>query len=162
MTLTSTQRDVVDSFRSAMEESLKGDARFAGSERVDRADGSMLATRFASVENPQVWFEIAVRPGIPQVRVGVMTDDRWKSEDFEEKIEESGDTMGEFVEMGFDEADLTWKDPIVEHFREDMKYFYFSTSLDLATVDELAAPGTRKKIRQMLDGYFHAFGPFLK
>jgi hypothetical protein len=129
---------------------------------VDRPDGAMLATRWPSVENPQVWFEIAVRPGIPQVRVGVMTDDRWKSEDFEEKIEESGDTMGEFVEMGFDEADLTWKDPIVEHFREDMKYFYFSTSLDIATLDELAQGDTRKKIRQMLDGYFHAFGAFLK
>jgi hypothetical protein len=162
MALTSTHLDVVDSFRTTMEEGLAGDPRFAKPERVDRPDGAMLATRWASVENPRVWFEIAVRPGIPQVRVGVLTDDRWKSEDFEEKIEESGDTMGEFVEMGFDEADLTWKDPIVEHFREDMKYFYFATSLDLGAVDELSSGATRGKIRKMMDGYFHAFGAFLK
>ncbi len=162
MTLISTHCNLVDSFRSALEEGLAGDPRFAKAERVDRPDGAMLATRWPSVENPRVWFEIAVRPGIPQVRVGVLTDDRWKSEDLEGKIEESGDTMGEFVEMGFDEADLTWKDPIVEHFREDMKYFYFATSLDIATLDDLAKDGTRKKIRQMFDGYYYAFGAFLK
>jgi len=160
--LTTAQRDRVDSFRTALEDALKSDARFAGSTRHDRPDGATLACRWQSDANPQVWFEIAVRPLIPQVRVGILTDDRWKSEDLETKIEESGDTMGEFVEMGFEEAGLTWKDPIVEHFREDMKFFYFSTALNLALLDDLARPEIRTKARQMFDGYFHAFGPFLK
>src|SRR5262245_12407110 len=112
MTISGTQRDLVDAFRGGFEKELSGDPRFGSSHRHDRPDGSTLATRWVSVVNPQVWFEIAVRPQIPQVRVGVLTDDRWKSEDFEEKIEESGDTMGEFVEMGFEEAGLTWLDPI--------------------------------------------------
>ena len=162
MTISGTQRELVDAFRSNFEKALAGDSRFAGHHRHDRPDGSTISTRWASAVNPHVWFEIAVRPQIPQVRVGVLTDDRWKSEEFEEKIEESGDTMGEFVEMGFEEAGLTWLDPIVEHYREDMKYFYFATSLEPASIEELQGDAVRTKTRQMFDGYHHAFGPFLK
>ena len=160
MTLSTQQQDQVVSFRTAMEDALNGDPRFTGHLRHDRPDGSTLATRWQSAVNPQVWFEIAVRPLIPQVRVGILTDDRWKSEDLEEKIEESGDTMSEFVELGFDEAGLEWKGPIVEHYREDMKFFYFATALILSSLDEL--PSKKTQVRQMLDGYHHAFGPFLK
>ncbi len=152
----------MEAFRSSFEKELEGDSRFAGNHRHDRSDGSTLATRWVSTVNPHVWFEIAVRPQIPQIRVGVLTDDRWKSEDFEEKIEESGDTMGEFVEMGFEEAGLTWLDPIVEHYREDMKYFYFATAFEPASVDELRSEAVLTKIRQMFDGYYHAFAPYLK
>jgi hypothetical protein len=162
MVLTQAQRDLVESFRAAMEDGLSGDGRFSGMHRHDRADGTTLATRWAAAANPHVWFEIAVRPLIPQVRVGVLTDDRWKSEDLETKIEESGDTMAEFVELGFEEAGLSWKEPIVEHYREEMKYFYFATALALSALEDLASEATRKKARQMFDGYYHAFGTFAK
>ena len=161
MALTAIQRDVVEWCRGAIEQELASDTRFSSSKRHDRADGSTLATRWQSAENEHVWFEVAVRPLIPQVRVGVLTDDRWKSEDFEEKIEESGDTMPEFVEMGFEEAGLEWLEPPVEHYREEMKYFYFSTAFELKRLDELEDAAVRTKVRQMFDGYFHAFGPFL-
>lgn len=162
MILNTAQRDQVESFRTVIEESLAGDGRFIGAQRHDRQDGSTLATRWQTLANHQVWLEIAVRPLIPQVRVGILTDDRWKSEDFEGKIEESGDTMSEFVELGFDEAGLEWKGPIVEHYREDMKFFYFATALELSKLEELVAPATQAKVRKMFDGYHHAFGPFLK
>lgn len=161
MSITAAQRNQVDGFRSSFEAALAGDPRFSGSHRHDREDGSTLATRWTSSANPQVWFEIAVRPLIPQVRAGILTDDRWKSEDFEEKIEESGDTMSEFVEMGFHEAGLEWLEPAVEHFREEMKYFYFSTAFEIGDVNQLADPQVREKARKMLEGYFQAFGPFL-
>lgn len=157
--LTSAQQDQIQSFRAAVEDSLSGDPRFSGAARHDRPDGSTLATRWQSAANSHVWFEIAVRPLIPQVRVGILTDDRWKSEDLETKIEESGDTMSEFVELGFDEAGLEWKEPIVEHYREDMKYFYFATALALPKLDELSSRVSQA--RKMLDGYHYAFGPFL-
>jgi len=160
--LTQTQLDCVSAFRNRFEADLRGDARFAGVTRLDRPDGSLLATRFVTAENPRVWLEVAVRPQIPQVRIGILTDDRWKSEDFEEKIEESGDTMREFVEMGFEEAGLEWLEPPVEHFREEMKFFYFATALDLSNTEQLTEPAVMKKCRQMLDGYYHAFGRFLK
>jgi hypothetical protein len=159
MALSAANTDKIAFFRAAVEEALRSDSRFTAATRHDRPDGSTLATRWQSTVNEHVWFEIAVRPLIPQIRVGILTDDRWKSEDLETKIEESGDTMSEFVELGFDEAGLEWKDPIVEHFREEMKYFYFATALNLSTLDEL--PSKAGKVRQMLDGYYHAFGPFL-
>lgn len=162
MPITQTQRDHAESFLLTLAESLQGDSRFSGVHRHDRSDGSTLASRWQSAENPRVWFEIAVRPLIPQVRVGVLTDDRWKSEDFEEKIEESGDTMSEFVEMGFEEAGLAWPDPVVEHYREDAKFFYFATAFEPAAISELTTEVVQMKARKMLDGYHHAFGPFLK
>ncbi|HKQ47274.1 MAG TPA: hypothetical protein VJZ71_04290 [Phycisphaerae bacterium] len=162
MAVTTEQRDKVEAFRVHFETALARDERFAGSHRHDREDGSTLATRWRSSVNEHVWFEIAVRPLIPQVRVGVLTDDRWKSEDFEERIEESGDTMSEFVEMGFHEAGLEWLEPTVEHFREEMKYFYFATAFELRDLNELSDPAVRSKTRQMLEGYDRAFGPFIK
>jgi hypothetical protein len=162
MAVTTEQRDKVESFRVHLETALAGDGRFAGSHRHDREDGSTLATRWSSSVNEHVWFEIAVRPLIPPVRVGILTDDRWKSEDLEGKIEESGDTMSEFVEMGFHEAGLEWLEPTVEHFREEMKYFYFATAFELRDLEEMADSAIRDKARQMLEGYYHAFGPFLK
>lgn len=145
-----------------MESKLAGDPRFGGPSRHDRPDGTLLATRWPAADNPRVWFEVAVRPKIPQVRVGLLTDDRWKSEDLEDKIEESGDTMREFVELGFEEAGLTWHDPPVEHFREELRYFYFATPLDLGSPDAMASEETRGKILQMLNGYWEAFGRFVK
>src|SRR5262245_12934879 len=131
MGITAAQREQVEAFRTSFEDVFRDDPRFAGSHRHDREDGSTLATRWVSEANPQVWFEIAVRPLIPQVRAGILTDDRWKSEDLEGKIEESGDSMSEFVEMGFHEAGLEWLEPTVEHYREEMKYFYFATAFEI-------------------------------
>jgi hypothetical protein len=162
MVINPPQAELVEAFRSAIEKELNSDPRFSAYHRHDWPDGSTLATRWTSAVNPQVWFEIAVRPLIPQVRVGILTDDRWKSEDLEEKIEESGDTMGEFVEMGFHEAGLEWLEPTVEHYREEMKFFYFATAFELKDVADLASPDVRKKAREMFDGYHHAFGEFLK
>ena len=154
-------RKAVHAFRDEIEARFKDDPRFAGCARRDRPDGSTLALRWRSAENDQVWFEIAIRPLIPQVRVGVLTNDRWKSEDFEEKIEESGDTMSEFVEMGFEEAGLAWIDPPVEHYREDREFFYFATAFELESAESLGDASVRNKAAQMLDGYARAFGPFV-
>lgn len=161
MTSMQSTAALVEAFRRTLEDSLKNDVRFSGASRHDREDGSTLATRWQAAANEHVWFEVAVRPGIPQVRVGVLTDDRWKSEDFEQKIEESGDTMSEFVEMGFEEAGLEWIDPPVEHYREESRFFYFATAFEPGGPEDLASESVRKKARRMFEGYYHAFGPFL-
>ena len=103
-----------------------------------------------------------MRPFLPQVRVGLLTDDRWKSEDLEEKIQESGDSMSEFVGMGMHEAGLEWEEPPVEHYRAELKYFYFATPVELKTVEELADAAVREKARRMVEGYFKAFEEHLK
>jgi len=162
MSAAVARQDQVAQFRDWIESRLAGDPRFAGVQRRDRPDGALLATRWTAAANPQLWFEAAVRPQIPQIRIGLLTDDRWKSEDLEEKIEESGDSMSEFVEMGFEEAGLTWLEPPVEHFREEQKYFYFATSLNLQRIEEMGEEAVRDKALRMLNGYWEAFGKFLK
>ena len=161
MPLTDSQQQAIRDFRTWIERGLAGDARFSPPARDDRADHSTLATRWAASVNPHVWFEVAVRPFLPQVRIGLLTDDRWKSEDLEEKIQESGDSMSEFVGLGFEEKGLAWAEPPVEHYRDQLKYFYFATPLEIKSLDELAHDSTRIKARQMLDGYHLAFEKFL-
>lgn len=159
MPLSETQQAAINRFRETLESELRRDARFSGVFREDRPDGSTLATRCAL--NEHVWLEVALRPLLPQVRVGILTDDRWKSEDWEEKIQESGDSMSEFVGMGMHEAGLDWEEPPVEHYRSDLKYFYFATPLELSSLDPLGDCVVINKVRRMLDGYYQAFKPYL-
>ncbi|HOA72190.1 MAG TPA: hypothetical protein PL151_06580 [Phycisphaerae bacterium] len=155
MALTQEQWNLVEEFRAWMESHVGGSSPWGQFERHDREDGSTLATRWAAGEH--AWFEVAVRPFLPQVRVGILTDDRWKSEELEQRIEDSGDSMSEFVELGFETAGLEWPDPPVEHYREQAKYFYFATPLDLTDLKDVAEEGVRRKVLQMLEGYYHAF-----
>lgn len=161
MALNAEQQNTIHDFRAWIERGLNADPRFAAPTREDRPDHSTLATRWPSAANPRLWFEVALRPFLPQLRVGILTDDRWKSEDLEEKIQESGDSMSEFVGLGFEENGLDWPEPPVEHYREQLKYFYFATPLDLRSIDEIANDAIRRKTRQMIDGYFMAFEKFL-
>ncbi len=156
MALSDTQRKLILDFRTWVETHAAAGLGAGAPERQDREDDSTLATRWAGGE--QLWYELTVRPFLPQVRVGVLTDDRWKSEEFEQKIEDSGDTMSEFLEVGFETAGLTWASPPVEHYREHGKYFYFATPLELGSLDDLAGDAVRLKAVQMLEGYRHAFG----
>lgn len=121
----------------------------------DRPDGSTLATRFPVAEN--LWIECALRPNIPQIRAGIVTTDRWVSEELEEAIESTGDTMSEFIELGFDEVDLDWSAPIVEHFRDSGTDFYFATSFEPERLSALGEPATVDKAARMLLGYYEAF-----
>lgn len=155
MPLSDSDRKLVGEFRSAIERSFAGDPRFSDVVRDDRPDESVLATRFAVLES--VWMELTVRPFVPQLRAGIVTDDRWKNEELEERIEETGDTMAEFVELGFDDAGLEWRAPQVEHYRDQGKYFCFATSVELPSLAALREPQTADKARRMMEGYYHAF-----
>jgi hypothetical protein len=159
MALDETSRETIDAFREYIEGAVAGDERYGDLVRADREDESTLASRFRV---GACWLELAVRPFVPQVRVGVLTDDRWKSEEIEQGIQDSGDTMEEFVELGFSEAGLDWSEPIVEHYREGGKYFYFATPLDIEEIPDLAWEEPRNKVLRMLEGYLVAFGPFLE
>lgn len=160
MPLTETQLETVAAFRAHIESVVKSDERYGHLTRHDRDDGSLLASRFEMA--PKCWLEVAVRPLIPQVRIGFVTTDRWKSEDAEGMIEDSGDSMPEFVGVGFNDAGLDWDEPPVEHFREAGEYFYFATPFDLDDVLDLNSDATRDKTVRMLEGYLIAFGPSLE
>lgn len=151
---------LVEQFRNSQEQRFAADGRFGPVSREDRPDGSTLASRFPVA--PNLWLELVLRPTLPQVRAGIVTDDRWKNEDLEDKIEESGDTMQEFVELGFEEAGLDWKNPPVEHYRDQGKYFCFATALEIRALDELNNPAVADKISRMLEGYYQAFRPAIE
>lgn len=155
MLLSESDRTLVTDFRAAIERAFASDARFSRIIRDDRPDGSVLATRFALLDD--LWLELTLRPFVPQLRAGIVTVDRWKNEELEERIEETGDTMSEFLELGFDEAGLDWREPQVEHYRDQGRYFCFATGLDLPSLRELLDPATVDKARRMMEGYYHAF-----
>lgn len=155
MPLSNVDQACVERFRDEVERRCAADARFGPARRHDRADGSWLASHFDVA--PRLWLELLVRPAVPQVRAGIVTDDRWRNEELEEKIEESGDTMEEFIELGFDEAGLDWVEPPVQHRREDGVHFVFATALELKTLAQLDDAGVRERVWKMFEGYYAAF-----
>ncbi|RMF74194.1 MAG: hypothetical protein D6744_14755 [Planctomycetota bacterium] len=160
MPLTETDQRRIDAFRTAVEKRLSDDGRLGPMERDDREDGSSLASRFRVGEH--LWIELCLRPLIPQLRAGIVTDDRWVSEDLEQAIEDSGDSMSEFVELGFDEVDLDEPEPVVEHYRDRGKYFYFSTGFELDSLERLDDDRVRDRITRMCLGYYEAFRPAIE
>lgn len=155
MASTALSSPAVESFRKGIEQAAGMIPGFGDLWREDRPDGAALASRFAVA--PRVWIELVIRPQVPQVRAGIMTDDRWRNEELEEAIEETGDSMGEFVELGFDEVGLEWRNPIVEHYRDQGKYFCFSTAVDLQDPAEFSDSSLNRRVTLLLRGYFEAF-----
>lgn len=156
MAQTQIDSTQVSQFREWVAERLKDDETFGEPQADDRADGSTLTTRWPISES--LYLEVTVRPHIPQVRIGVVTDDRWKSEELEQSVEDSGDSMEEFLELGFDEAGLEWEEPPVEHYRDQGKWFSFMTPLDLDRVSQLGDQSVRDKVMKMIHGYCHSYG----
>jgi len=157
MPITEQDRTRIEKFRTFIEESAARDDRYGPARRMDREDGSTLATRFQA--SPKCWFEFAIRPLIPQIRVGFLTNDRWKSEECEQVIEDSGDEMNEYVGSAFEDAGLDWPEPPVEHYREGGEFFYFATPLKLDELADLDTDEVRDKTLRILEGYLIAFGP---
>ncbi|TWT42064.1 hypothetical protein RAS1_31920 [Phycisphaerae bacterium RAS1] len=171
MPLSTLDRQLIARFRDKLKARYAGDARFSSVSVDDRRDESSFATRFAAA--PHVWVDVVLRPHIPQLRAGIVSDDRWLNADFEDAIEASGDTMGEFVELGFEEAGLTWRSPIVEHYREISEdsasgsgqpatFFYFATAFELANLNALSDAAVFDKVCRMLEGYYEAFRPTIE
>ncbi len=159
MALSEQDQAVIETYREWLEESILAEDGIGALERRDHPDGSTLATRFEV--GAHVWVELAIRPIALQLQASILTDDRWFSEEMETAIEDSGDTMGEFVEMGFDEQGLDWEDPPVSHYRDAAKCFYFSTPWDIQSLDALAGESVRTRSRQMVLGYRSAFTSIL-
>lgn len=157
MPLDELSREKIEDFRTYIEDSVATDDRYGPAQRHDQEDESTLTTRFEA--GPSCWFEVAVRPMIPQIWVGFLTSDGWINEEIEQAIEDSGGSMEKFVGLGFAEAGLDWADPPVEHYREGDEYSYFGTPLELDEVPDVDLTEVRNKTLRMLEGYLIAFGP---
>ena len=160
MALSERDRQWVEEFLDYVEGIVAGDDRYGPSARHDHQDESVLAVRFDA--GGACYFEVAVRPFVPQVRVAFLTSDRWKNEEIEQAIQDSGDTMAEFVEAAFADARLDWSAPPVEHYRDAGELFYFATPLEVEDVVDLDLSDVRGKVVRMLEGYLIAFGPAIE
>lgn len=156
MTSTPQSSPAVEDFRAWIENQLDADDRFGEADTFDREDGSTLTTRWSLSDD--LLLEVTLRPLIPQVRVGVVTEDRWKSEEIEQAIEDSGDTMSEYLEIALAEAGLDWLDPPVEHYRDQGRWFSFITPIDLKRPEDLADAGLRQRVMQLINGYVDSYG----
>lgn len=159
MAFSEEDHEVIEAFRTYIEDSVANDDRYGACNRLDRDDASTLALRFEAT--PTCWFEVALRPLIPQIRVAFLTNDRWLSEELEQAIQDSGDSMEEFVGVGMNEAGLDWDEPPVEHYRDGGEFFYFATPLAIEELPDLERDQVRNKVVRMLEGYLIAFGPAL-
>ena len=156
MPITEAQVKQVADFRAWVEQRLDREGRFGAPCWADREDGSTLTTRWPIGET--LYLEVTLRPMLPQVRVGIVTDDRWKSEEIEQAIQDSGDSMVEFLEVALSEVGLDWEDPPVEHYRHEGVWYSFMTPIDLTSLDELHDDATHNKIMLLIDGYANSYG----
>ncbi|MHC4441339.1 MAG: hypothetical protein ACYTF1_18610 [Planctomycetota bacterium] len=149
------QRGIIDDFRGWIESGVSNFLQTSDFDRHDREDGSSLLTRWPAGRH--YWYEISLHPFLPQLRIGIMTDDRFRSQDLEHLISDSGDTLQEFVMQGFELAGLHWSYPPVEHYCEEGLRYYFSTPTDLRSIDQLNDEACRTKTLKILAGYRYAF-----
>lgn len=156
MVLTEAQIQTIAQFRTWVDERLAADAAFGPPVHSDRPDLSTLTTRYRL--GRKLHLEVTIRPLLPQVRVGIVTDDRWRSEELEDGVESSGDSMEEFLEVAFAEAGLDWEEPPVEHYRHEGTWYSYITPVDLKSLDELSAPELREKVGRMIAGYVASYG----
>ncbi|HNQ24189.1 MAG TPA: hypothetical protein PKK06_13965 [Phycisphaerae bacterium] len=157
MPLSDWDAATIEEFRTYIESMVSGDERYGPAQRADAADDSEFASRFALGSYGAV--EMAIHPSGPQVRVGFLTTDKARDEEIEQGIQEAGETVSQFVGLGFHDAGLGWYDPPVERYRDD-RGFHFTTAFQLDELDALATPEIRDWVLRMLEGYVIAFGTY--
>ena len=157
MPLSEEDRLMVDAFRDYVQGFVEADDRYGAATRHDAEDESNLPIRFDAGE--YWWLEVAVRPFVPEIRVGILTTDRTWCEDVAEDIKDADETPSSFLAAGFREAGLDWPDPQVDRFDENGATFHFATSLPLDELGDIDWKEFRDKTVRMLEGYLIAFGP---
>ena len=99
MPLSEDEREIIEVFRDYVEGAVAADDRYGPPTRQDRDDESTLAIRFEAAA--ACWFEVAVRPFVPQLRVGFLTKDQTRSEEIEQAVAEAGSSLEAFVGDAF-------------------------------------------------------------
>ena len=158
-TLTEREQDILESFREFVEDGCEHDDRYGQARRNDSEDGSVLATVFEAGE--ACWFEVAVIPEIPQIRVSFIVTDQALIEDFREAMRESEASLEQVVRGSFAEAGLDWPDAPVHHSGEGETPFFIATPWDVEDIYDLENEAFRNQTLRMLEGYVSAFSPVM-
>jgi hypothetical protein len=142
-----------EQFQEWLEETYKGDERFAG---VHGASGAGAGIRLEAAAGSH--YEVAVRPAERSVRVGFLTTDRAVNEAIEQGILDSGDTLDDLMEVELD--DLGEAPAPMEHFFERPTFCY-TTALPLAAPEELGSSELRRRVAHLIDACYALFQEYL-
>jgi hypothetical protein len=157
MPLSELDRKSVEAFREYVEGSVAADDRYGPVSRHDTEDWSDLATRFEVGRS--CWLEVTLRPLVPQIRVGFVTDDPAVNEEVGQALQDSEHTTEALIASAFEDAGLDWADPVVEHGSVGGEYFYFATPLEIEDTLDFDSERIRDTTVRMLEGYLIVFGP---
>ena len=161
MALSEDERAIIEDFRDYVVGAVAADDRYGPATWHDQEDESTLALRFEAAR--ACWFEVTVRPFVPQIRVAFVTGDQTRSEEIEQVIAEAGGFVSAAVHAS--------PDPPVEHYQEPDGLFYFATPLeavesqeldDFTDLVDLEREQIRGRILRMVEGYLIAFGPAIE
>jgi hypothetical protein len=155
MALSPEDREIVESFREFIKDSVAADERYGEAAHVDAGGGASAGVRFDVTD--ECWLEVLVRANVPEVRVGFVTTDPAVRDGITEMLSDAGQTFTSFVGGGFDEAGLDWPNPLV-NVETAGNEFSFTTPLKLDELGDLRADDIRDRVARMLEGYLIAFG----
>lgn len=157
----SDERSVED-FRDWIAATARQEVEAIGTVRKVDGEGEHPDSRAVRLyTDVHLWIEVNILPGISKLRVGLATDDRSTNEDAEQVIEDSRESLDEFLELGL--ADAGHEDEeghSMEHFH-DSGVFYFATHLDMVGLDSLVSDGLRGEVKRLVEGYAAAFEELL-
>lgn len=162
MSLSDEQRKIIDEFLNWVAATARQKVPLVGTTRKVEGQGDFsecLVMRLYT--DTRTWLEVNFLVSEPKLRIGLATDSRTRNEEGEQLIEDSKDTLDEFLELGL--ADAGYEDDVykMEHFHES-GIFYFATHLDSENIEAFAEEdGIRQKAMQLVEGYALAFEEML-
>lgn len=141
-----------------LEDQYVGDDRFDTVEIDEPGPSEGETVRIRFVCHPQTHFFVSVFEDDGFLRVGLATEDESLNQEIEDAINESGDSLTEFVEIAMDAEDELEHE--VANFHSDM--YYFASDIPYNREQELATSTLRDAIIYYLDGIVTAFNDFIE
>ncbi len=160
MTLSEDDYELVAAFLEYVEGIVEADDRYGPAMRSEGETEGESTLRFDAGNN--CWFEVTVRPTVPQVAVSFRTQSPEVGEEFVQSVSDAETTIEAYLGGTFAEAGLDWPDPTVTHDREADGGHVFSTTMDTEDCVELERSEFRGKVVRVLEGYLIAFGPAIE
>ncbi len=157
MSLSDEDRAEVDSFLDYVADFSDSDDRYGLAVRLEREDESLFATRFEV--GPSAWLEVGVWPSVPEVRIGVVTDEPATGEEIVAGIEADDVSLTDALAAALVDAGLNWPEPPIEKDGVTTEEFRLTTPIELEELSDLDVGflDVRDKSMRLLEAYLNVF-----
>jgi hypothetical protein len=146
--------EIIESFRQWLAEEVARAFELGAEQRLDRADSWRLCSQWQAEKH--LWLAVLIHPTFPQVKIGLMTDDSCHDRDLADMVEASGMTLQELVVANLKRANIDWSDPPVEHYCEKRSWYFWTTPIELTTIEQLEDSAIRERVFSLAKAY-HTF-----